>query len=88
MNLGMDLSVIFRRSLAELSGIPLFYSDQSFTLVHLPLLLRLNIHIYGSAVKLIIDHLDNRENSGAHIYVNTKVVERRSCIPLVSSPEE
>ncbi|MEC0124540.1 LacI family DNA-binding transcriptional regulator [Paenibacillus pabuli] len=41
-----------------------------------------------TAVKLIIDHLDNRENSSAHIYVNTEVVERRSCIPVVSSPEE
>ncbi|MCG7383034.1 LacI family DNA-binding transcriptional regulator [Paenibacillus sp. ACRRY] len=33
-----------------------------------------------TAVKLIIDQLDHRQNSGVHIYVNTEVVERRSCI--------
>jgi len=38
-----------------------------------------------TAVNRIMDNLDSVEKNAAHIYVNTEIVERRSCMPIAAS---
>ncbi|WP_336765084.1 LacI family DNA-binding transcriptional regulator [Paenibacillus sp. USHLN196] len=41
-----------------------------------------------TAVNLIMTNLGNNEKNGTHIYVNTEIVERRSCIPVATPAVE
>jgi DNA-binding LacI/PurR family transcriptional regulator len=41
-----------------------------------------------TAVNLIMTNLGNNEKNGSHIYVNTEIVERRSCVPVATPAVE